>query len=759
MSKMEKLGGGNPSLDYTASPEGLAEIETIRKRLEEEQAQAPDAIVTEKTAVSFNDLRETAHFDEETSFSGFAPGPIDPVEHAENVADLRKVVEAFKDLKSPKAPDADLLETFGHLRETSAIKPEIEKVKTPPTLEQTALVLAEKAGVEKERAAMLDAERAFIEARRAKKLDKAKVVELEGKYNAQSAEYEQKLEERLAPRFAQKFEAGVRKEWDALQPADRPKGQDGKEISFTEHLHKKADAQKERINAFARRYRSMIASRDIIDRGEKHLDEALASKERGPVKKLLAETVQWAARQNQALENELGKKGARAARILCGAAIGATGASFLGAGVAAFGLSALGFRLARVAVGTVAGSWVGAKAGKRYEETRGLQHAQELQAAREQVSSSTDGIKNKRAAYRRGSKEAIAKKRKYVEMGSAAAVGGLTSFFTGLGWSNEAAAATAEKIAPLESVQKALETLEAPSSTHVDPSISVSISEKGEGAIKLFTHLQDSLKEQGLTVENTAPDSDAQYILSHTPDQASVKYGFLTKEGSRWMHGGDTFTIDPEGKFSAHVSREGFQSPPVSPKGEEAITRDLNLQEVERAESLSVTPDSVWQAPDVPSQHEVLQTEPTLLSVEGTPVLETPPFLSRDEALEAFSNAPPAEAPTAPIDTEVLDPSQIDARKADWYLDTKGDKVIYGGSLQQRIEEVVKWIERDHTAVIYFDTQKSGFFNSLFSRHHLAKAYFDEATGSIQTLDDTIDPTLRGRPLPGPSTLQKHFSH
>ncbi len=433
-----------------------------------------------------------------------------------------------------------------------------------------------------EREAMLAAERAYLDARKAKKFDKLELAKLEAAYDGASATYNAALEERVSA------EMGTRKWLKEKSPEEQQK--------------------------FIERYRRLVISKDVIDRGEKELDKALAGKERGGVGKAWQAFVGWSEKQNAGLEKKLGKQGARAARIVGSAVLGAGVASAAGAGLAAFGLGALGYRVARGVVGTAVGATLGGVAGVAYENTLGARQAKKLQSAREKGAGGFEDIRALRTQYRKGSKEAIAKKQRRIEAGTAFVAGaGITASLyqfpsvrdavddlakieaitpeqvdaTPVVSSDpppapdvaqeEATPATSDAVpmteqSEREAVSSAPEEIKIAAESATKPPVSVSIDKRGEGATKLFSHLQESLRAQGYTPETVPADSDLKYILTHTPDQSSAKFGFLKAEGSRVMKLGDTFTINPDGALETQVASEKYMLPrtrvetPVAPK-------------------------------------------------------------------------------------------------------------------------------------------------------------------------------------------------
>ena len=542
-------------------------------------------------------------------------------------------------------------------------------------VEEKAFRLADKAGLMPERSAMIALEHDYLEARRAKKPDRTRAKELETAYDKVSADYEKKLEERLVGKLAAK------------------------------------DLTEERATEVARRYRRLIISRDIIDRSEKLLAEALSQKEKGLVMKSVTALALWDKRQL----DKLGEPMARAVRIFRSAFIGAGIASVAGAGIAAFGATALGYRLARTLAGTAVGGAAGTMAGDIYAERFAPEAKRRLQEARERSASGVKGIAAKRKAYRKGSAEAIAKKQRMIERVTAAFVGFGVSLETAheiakLDVVQDAAAAVPEAspaaevsppVAPVPTeeqlaaaweeqfpekpfpgvdmaIAEGLALPEAPLETAVSEiparaPVSVTIDERGEGASKLFKHLQQSLREQGYTAEN-ASSEDVRYILAHTPDQSSIKYGFLTAEGSRVMHMSDTFTIDEHGDFSSQIASEHFMPDRVSAS-------------VQPPESV---PNPVLE--EAPSA-EVSSAEVPPLEDRGfVEVHPATPLAEYGSSSETFTNAHGV----------VIDPTEPAL-----FADRNGVMTVHGGGFDLRAELAKRYLDAHPGAAVRIEVDAS----------------------------------------------------
>jgi hypothetical protein len=392
----------------------------------------------------------------------------------------------------------------------------------------------------------------------------------------------------------------------------------------------------------------MIISKDVIDHGEERLaamrDRALGEKEKNVFEKGLALYV----RQNSALEQKIGKKAARAVRILTFSVAGAGIAAPFGA---AFGASAIGLRLVRSIAGTFAGGAAGYAGGLGYEKTLGAEAKRSLLRAREQAASTEEDLMAKRRAYRKGSKRAVERKRRITEALSAALVGAGVSL------------ETAHVLAGHEALQKAAETaVDSPklSANHTlgsgigKPSAPapfespVAHAARGYGYEHMLKELRADLIAQGHTAAEFPPGSDAHALLS--ADDAHLNtalyrlatdpaHHFLDADSGRSVavRAGATLTIDqkgvahfsPDGKVAgAAAAPEHAATTPAhhAPADERAETAKLNEEELLKVREGNAA-NAAWHAahPDAsaaeaaaPALHDSVPAEEASASLAAT---------------------------------------------------------------------------------------------------------------------------------------------
>jgi len=101
----------------------------------------------------------------------------------------------------------------------------------------------------------------------------------------------------------------------------------------------------------------------------------------------------------------------------------------------------------------------------------------------------------------------------------------------------------------------------------------------------------------------------------------------------------------------------------------------------------------------------------------------------------------------------------IDTEHAHAYTDQlngKGNSIIYGGnSVKERIELATKWIAKDHTRTVYFDSTKPGIMQSLglTPRTEITKAVWDESEKAVRFVTSSMDSSLKGMNLPSVDDL------
>ena len=687
----------------------------------------PPPVAPEPQEISFSDLHEPESSDTEGMFAGSASRQVDPVDHAEDVADLRKVVEAFKNLKSPATPDADLLETFGGEREVPSTKSErgsdkgkgSEVKKEPPNL-------AEKVGVREGQQAMREAEEKYLTAYKAfyknngwlarqgkerlNTKETKELAELKGVYNETRLAYGRALEISATRRLLSsrsRYEGKYRR---LLKENTIKKDEMGAPISFEEYFEKYGST--DRLNRVKERYNRLVRFNEVVRPGAEKEIQARVESLDAKGQNLFTKGLVLLSRGNQVLEKKYGKTGAQAIRAAATTTLIAVGS----AGVGAFGFSSLlaatgygALRFGRTVFATGVGANIGALYGRTLGEKGQRKAKEKVKSLGRSGSSINDMSANDLAQLDRERARTISeasdasaqRKRQWVTAltafgvgaGTAAALAELTIFQDA---SEVIAAAPPEEPTAPPSLGAAeigrfpnsplsgaaVESpLEAPMSSQANPSISVSIHEKGQGANQLFLDLKQALREQGYTVEN-APSEDVRRILSEKVTELSKHYNFINSAGeSRYMHVGDIFTVDDQGNFISKNVGESFQPAPTPPMTEEAITRDLNLRELERVQEAPLEPE----APP-PSAVEALPS--------AVPPVEAPAEMTVESPPESVSVTPRAYGLSAESFVNAHN-VQVDPSVSTLFADSRGAVSVYGGTYETQ-EKLAKQFLLSH---------------------------------------------------------------
>ncbi|MFZ1988019.1 MAG: hypothetical protein WAV21_03260 [Minisyncoccia bacterium] len=514
--------------------------------------------------------------------------------------------------------------------------------------EALAVARAEDAGIEikKAREDMLAAEQAYLEEEKkfhkkhsllgrkmASQLGKIDLQKTEAEYNEKSLAFEKVLEDRLKNRLA------IR-DYSKISMFAEERDEEGNVLRI-------ATNPEDFAKKVAARYRRMMISRDIIDRGATQLAETRAAALDAKGKKTFDKALGWVAGLNKGLEDKLGKRGARAARILTGAAVGAFAGSLTGGAGFLWGF---GTRTMRAVLGTSFGAAAGYGAGKAYMATLGKGAAEKLAAARETAATDAKGIKAKRKAYASGTEEAIARKRALVES--------LTAVLTGAGVSMESARLFAENEIVTQALSDASDSVNPVSAPEAlasvlppSPLLAVTSVEvrTGEGAIGLFKHLQQQLQETYASVDRATLPHSVQHMLTLSPQELAKEYGFYNPSAaaeSALIPRGATLGIDPGGSLV-------YEAP---------TAHGSHLMVLEQGSTASVTPfhgtmqdtDASSRPTQGPVTHSETRAEVDARERAETARLMTEQHLRNVEAQRAFDaqrTAPPVVPETAPVPT------------------------------------------------------------------------------------------------------------
>lgn len=219
----------------------------------------------------------------------------------------------------------------------------------------------------------------------------------------------------------------------------------------------------------------------------------------------------------------------------------------------------------------------------------------------------------------------------------------------------------------------------------------------------------------------------------------------------------DTRTADLVAKeFGAE-----YAGPEIAP--EVAAQTDLSAQEwrAEYAEPVNHTGAPEWRAEHI-AEPEVV---PEASAEAPAPIDAAPPTTTPEEVVTAPeavpTDTPPVLAPEASHFVVNAHGLSIDDTHAGAYLDTQGNHIIYGGSMDDRAEIAKQLIAKNHSAIVFFDSTRTEKFLGLFGREvpHLSVAQWIEAGGEsgVRIAEDTNDPSLVGMMLPGVNDLAQVY--
>jgi curved DNA-binding protein CbpA len=246
---------------------------------------------------------------------------------------------------------------------------------------------------------------------------------------------EQKFEQKLEGRLKEKDYGAIRESKEGNLGAPLRKQPDGTWAPGGARSSPEEFAKK-----VAERYRRAVIHKTVIARGEEARTRAtevvLASREQGIGEKALRSLGARAGAVNEAFEYNLGKEGARIARItlsaLAGAGLMATFAPVSGVRI--------GMRIASAVIGAKLGEAAGAYAGQAYERTLGARARDRREKSKTDIADNIQQMAEKRKAFQKGDERTIEKKRKILEM--------LTAAGAGASFSLASLYATAESLPP-----------------------------------------------------------------------------------------------------------------------------------------------------------------------------------------------------------------------------------------------------------------------------------------------------------------------
>ncbi|MDP2655278.1 MAG: hypothetical protein Q8P17_01820 [bacterium] len=313
--------------------------------------------------------------------------------------------------------------------------------------------------------------------------------------------------------------------------------------------------------------------------------------------------------------------------------------------------------------------------------------------------------------------------------------------------------------------------------------------------------------------------------ITKLTETASAKFE-MPKHADFSIHEDDTtispYDVTPTDQTSAEdmlfAEAEGVEeqaAPAVEPeeailKSTRSATIDLTQQgpeavppapeEVATPDSVSVEPPTI-ESPSIPVEAPAPVTEPSVQPVESVTQSAEPSTVVDQQTKSEFTVKPVEDArletnpdfPLRPVDS--VEPSvtpaetpapeanpafkvnahsiPVDIGHANSYLDALGNKVIFGGTVEERAQKALQLVLKDRSAVVYFDsTPPSSIFN-WSPAHQLSKAYWFEGSGNTITnagpgdtvdiqqpmiVNDTIDQTLRDKNIPSIDDLKEIYT-
>ncbi len=306
------------------------------------------------------------------------------------------------------------------------------------------------------------------------------------------------------------------------------------------------------------------------------------------------------------------------------------------------------------------------------------------------------------------------------------------------------------------------------------PSINVEV-KAGQGYEWMMKRVWEGLQElksQGLDPNTYAEGSDARRLLN--ADTSSIdkvvhdiaenpERGFYTPDGRSFqVNLGDKMSIDADGNIRLNdvvKAPEGAPTTPAYHPETSGAQPEVRMPPVEP--STSAAPAPIVEPPTL--QEQVIVSPEPIKTVDLTQEQETVTL--------GPETAPPPASETN-LDFKVnANGLPVDVTRAGSYLDTQGNKIIFGGSLEERVAEAAKLVREDHSLVIYFDSTPPASIFNWSPNHEISKASWFEGSGGtvdptgsvpvevrqVRIVNDTIDPSLRGWKLPSIDDLKEVY--
>lgn len=347
------------------------------------------------------------------------------------------------------------------------------------------------------------------------------------------------------------------------------------------------------------------------------------------------------------------------------------------------------------------------------------------------------------------------------------------------------------------------------------PDVSVDASD-GHGYEYMMKRMWEQLQEKGLDADQYPEGSDIRQLLEANKDTvdgvvhrlaADQDHSFFNADGtSVQIDPGAHMTIDADGNITigdamhdtAMHAPEGATTTPayhaeasVEGGGDSSVPGGEGGN-IETSQESGAAPEDDHTPKEAREKLKKMindffnEKEPSpdtrvhsSIQIPTDEAVATPDTVSPDTS-GAFYNAqpqPPIEdhATTAPPQPEASHAPapetshfvvnahglSVDPDHANAYLDTQGNHIIYGGSLDDRAEIAKQLIAKDHSAMVFFDSTRSEKFLGLFERKvsHLSVAHWVDAGGEsgVQIAEDTPDASLIGIMRPNINDLAQAY--
>lgn len=326
----------------------------------------------------------------------------------------------------------------------------------------------------------------------------------------------------------------------------------------------------------------------------------------------------------------------------------------------------------------------------------------------------------------------------------------------------------------------------------------------GHGYEYMMKRMWEQLQGKGLDADQYPEGSDIRQLLEADAGSidkvvhqlaADPDHGFFNADGtSVQIDPGAHMTIDADGDINlgdaVHASPDSATTPEYHPEEHGAQTEELTQQQLEGnpaepesdatpkelREKLRVMIDKFLNPTETPSDMRVHTSDqiPTdeVVSVSNDVTLDRPGefYNVQDQPpiVEPATHVPSPEASHAPA-PEVSHTSvvpehltvnahhlPIDTAHANAFITSRGETVIFGGSVDEMAKRASELVEKDHSAVVYFSKEPDGIL-SFLKKTIISKTVWLEGHGIFN--QNNIDtPKLNDWPIPTADDLVKVYN-